>query len=70
MIDDPTRPLRIDPDGIYSDATLILSLGVTAKTLARERRAGCLRHMKRGRLILYRGAWILEWLDSEPKGVA
>jgi hypothetical protein len=57
-------PVRIDPDGIYDDGTLVLSLGLTHAALLRARRSGRLRHMRSGRRILYRGQWLIDWLDT------
>ena len=56
---------RIDPDGIYDDAALVLGLGVTHATLGRARRARELRATRKGRRTLYRGQWILDWLESQ-----
>ncbi len=75
---DPTSPVRIDPDGIYDDGALVLSLGLTHAALQRARRDGRLRHIRSGRRILYRGQWLLDWLHAtattnsgqQPQGVA
>jgi hypothetical protein len=53
-----------DPDAVYDDGTLLFSLGLTETVLARARRAGTLRHTRQGRQTLYRGAWVLAWLES------
>lgn len=67
MTHDPTAPVTIDPDGIYSDAMLVIVLGMTTRTIATARRDGRLRHMRQGRRILYRGQWILDWLEHDAK---
>lgn len=61
---DPMSPVRIDPDGIYDDGVLVLILGLTHAALQKARRDGQLRHTRRGRRILYRGQWVIDWLDS------
>ena len=66
METDPTKPLRIDPQAIYDDASLVLGLGFTTATLARERRSGRLRYLKRGQRILYRGQDVSDWLTADP----
>ncbi|HPM83270.1 MAG TPA: helix-turn-helix domain-containing protein [Candidatus Anammoximicrobium sp.] len=72
-MNDFVSPVRIEPDGIYDDGVLVLSLGLTHRTLQRARRSGKLRHTRSGRRILYRGQWVLDWLDStaaeKEKGV-
>ena len=62
---------RIDPAGIYDDSALVLGLGLTHAALARARRAGELRFSRKGMRTLYRGQWILDWLEADGgKGVA
>ncbi len=60
----------LDPDAIYDDAALVLGLGLTFTTLARARRAGHLRYARKGKRVLYRGQWIIDWLerDTQAKG--
>lgn len=53
------------PDGVYSDGDVRLMLSVTDAALTRARRAGRLRFMRAGRCVLYRGRWLLDWLESE-----
>lgn len=57
--------LTINPQGIYTDSTLVLGLGLTHAALAKARRSGELRFARKGRRALYRGTWILNWLDGE-----
>ncbi len=61
------KAFRIDPDGIYDDGTLVLGLGVTQTTLTRARRAGHLRSTRKGHRVLYRGQWIIDWLEQDAK---
>ena len=58
-------PLNIEPNGVYDDGALVLSLGLTHATLARARRDGHLRFSRKGKRVLYLGQWIIEWLRDE-----
>jgi len=58
-------PIRIDLDAIYAEGALCLLLGMTSSALARARRAGDLKHRRLGRVVLYRGEWVMEWLLGE-----
>lgn len=58
-------PARIDADGVYSDGDVRLLLGVTSATLERARRQGRLRYSRQGHSILYRGMWLLDWLERD-----
>ncbi len=62
-------PVRIDPAAVYLDGDLRLLLDLPAATLARERRAGRLRHRRVGRRAYYLGEWVLAWL-RQAEGVA
>ena len=64
---DPTKPIRIDPDAIYDDGALVLTLGLTYAAIARARRNKRLRYTRNGRRILYRGQWIIDWLESDAR---
>ena len=55
---------KIDPEGIYGDAELVLGLGLTFASLAKARRRCQLRYARKGKRILYRGHWVLDWLDD------
>jgi hypothetical protein len=55
----------IQSDAIYDDSALVLGLGLTQATLARARRKGELRFSRKGRRVLYRGEWLLAWLDRD-----
>jgi hypothetical protein len=54
--------IRIDPDAFYNDGQLRLVLGVTTRTLTQARRAGHLCFTRKGRRLLYRGEWVIDWL--------
>lgn len=58
-----SAPPRIDPEGIYHNGDVGLLLGLTSSTLARARRTKQLRYSRQGRAILYRGQWLIDWLD-------
>lgn len=61
--------VKIDPDGFYTDRALDL-MGISATALAQARKSGELKHRRVGRRgrALYRGSWVLSWLDraGEP----
>jgi hypothetical protein len=59
------EPVTIVPDALYDDGALRQAIGLTPATLAAGRRAGTLRHVRRGKRILYRGSWVLTWLERE-----
>jgi hypothetical protein len=59
-----TEPVTLDSDAIYDDDALRRVLGLSPSSLATARRNGKLRYTKQGQRTLYRGAWILAWLDS------
>jgi len=58
-------PTRINADGVYSDGDVRLLLEVTSAALARARRDGELRFSRQGHSILYRGVWLLDWLERD-----
>lgn len=62
---DAVLPARIDADGVYSDGDVRLLLGLTSATLARARRDRTLRYSRQGNSLLYRGTWLLAWLERD-----
>ena len=58
------EPVRIEPEALYDDGSLRQALGLTPATLAAARRAGSLRYTRTGKRILYKGAWVLAWLET------
>ena len=58
------EPVLIEPNGLYDDGALHQALGLTSATLAKARKSGALRHSRLGNRTLYRGSWILAWLES------
>lgn len=59
------EPILIEPDALYDDGALRQALGLTPTALAGARRRGTLRHSRQGKRTLYKGAWVLAWLESE-----
>jgi hypothetical protein len=57
--------LQIDPDTVYGEGEISLSLDIPTTTLCRERRAGRLRFTRKGRRVLILGRWLLDWLKKE-----
>ena len=55
---------RLDPLGVYDDGTLHLLLGLSQTALVNARRAGEIRHTRKGHRTLYLGQWVLDWLES------
>jgi hypothetical protein len=60
-------PAHIHPDAVYHDGQARLLLGLAGATLARARREGRLRFTRQGKRILYRGAWLLAWLEADAE---
>jgi hypothetical protein len=58
-------PVLLHPDGIYHDGQARLLLGLPGATLARARREGRLRYARQGGRVLYRGSWLLAWLEGD-----
>ncbi len=58
-----SAPPRIDPEAIYHNGDVGLLLGLTSATLARARRTKLLRYSRQGHAILYRGQWLVDWLE-------
>jgi hypothetical protein len=67
MLTDVLTPAHIHTDGIYHDGQARLLLGLTGATLARARREGRLRFTRQGNCVLYRGAWLLAWLEADAE---
>jgi hypothetical protein len=58
------EPVLIAPEALYDDGSLRQALGLAPATLAAARRAGTLRFTRTGKRTLYKGEWILAWLES------
>lgn len=65
MTTNALKPVWIEPDAFYHDGQVRLLLGITSATLARARKQGRLRFARQGKRTLYRGSWLLEWLELE-----
>ena len=57
-------PVLIDPEALYEDGALRRALGLSPAALAAARRSGTLRFTRQGHRVLYRGAWILSWIET------
>jgi hypothetical protein len=62
-----SNPFVIQADAVYSDGEVRLALGVTSAALVRARREGRLRFTRQGNSILYRGQWLIEWLENDAR---
>jgi hypothetical protein len=58
-------PVVIAPEAVYDDTALKQALGLSPAALSSGRRSGKLRYARKGNRTLYRGAWVLHWLDSD-----
>jgi hypothetical protein len=58
-----SEPITIQPEAFYDDWTLSEALGLPLGTIAAARRTGALRYTQKGKRTLYRGSWVLTWLD-------
>ena len=65
-----TAPFKIDPDAVYVDSDVRLGLSLTSATLSRARREGKLRFSRKGHTILYRGQWLIDWLERDAREAA
>lgn len=54
---------RIEPEAIYDDGALRQGIGITSSALAAARRSGALQFARKGNRTLYKGAWVLAWID-------
>jgi hypothetical protein len=61
--------VKIEPETVYDDGSILFALDISFETLARARREGRLRFTRQGRRVLYLGQWILDWL-AEPAPVS
>lgn len=62
-----TVPFSIDPEAVYPEWDIRLALGLTSATLTRARRQRKLRFSRQGNVILYRGQWLIDWLEADAK---
>jgi hypothetical protein len=60
-------PVSIEPNQVYDDGALYLTLGLTPNTLATARRSGALRFTRQGKRTLYLGQWIVDWLAADER---
>lgn len=60
-----SEPFTIIPDAVYSEGELREYLSLTSAAVARARRTGKLRFARQGNQFLYRGQWLLDWLEAD-----
>jgi len=60
-----TEAFRVLPDAIYTTGDLQIGLDLPQATIDRARREGRLRYTRQGHRVLYRGQWVIEWLESD-----
>jgi hypothetical protein len=65
MTTEALPPPQIHTDAIYHDGQARLLLGLTCAAMARARREGRLRFTRQGNCVLYRGSWLLAWLEAD-----
>jgi hypothetical protein len=53
------------PDAIYREDALIQILNLPREALRRARRDGLLRYSRPGKTPLYRGSWVISWLEAQ-----
>ncbi len=59
------RPkLRLDAEAYYDEETLRVA-GLCGEALRRARQSGRLKYKPVGREVIYKGAWLIAWLDAE-----
>lgn len=54
--------IRFDPESYYSEESLRI-MGWDGEALRRARKSEGLRFKKVGRSVVYKGEWLMEWLD-------
>ena len=72
MYRDLTMPLKIDPSAFYDREFLISAstLDLSDKVVDDALRSGALRCVRKGRIRLFKGEWIINWLSDERQEVA
>ena len=58
-------PITIEPEAFYDDLMVANLLEVGRELLARARKDGDLRYVRKGKRILFKGSWLLAWLGSD-----
>jgi hypothetical protein len=56
---------RLEPDHFYDEPALRTTMGLRYNTMRRARLDGQLRSTRRGGAILYRGDWVMAWLEGQ-----
>lgn len=61
--------IRIEADRYYPEHELRL-MGLDGEALEEARGRGELRGREVGGTVVYKGAWVIDWLDREPAGAS
>ncbi len=56
---------NIEPAGFYDDLAVKRLLDISEQDQKKGRDFGDLKYTKKGRQILYRGQWLIDWLQPE-----
>ncbi len=65
-----SEPITILSDAFYDDWSLSEALELPLGTIVAARRAGDLRFTRKGKRTLYKGSWVVSWLDSSSSQTA
>jgi hypothetical protein len=60
-------PTPIHPDTFFTTEGLHKATGLPPGALLRARREGRLRYCVQAGRVIYRGAWVLAWLEGEAR---
>jgi hypothetical protein len=60
----PHTIATIHPTAVYSNDDLSSLIDVSPDALAKARRSGALRWVRKGRRVIYLGEWVLDWLRA------
>jgi hypothetical protein len=61
----------INPSKVYAEDAAALALGVSRDALIHARRKGRIEYRRIGirrRRVVYRGTWLIAWLDAHENG--
>jgi hypothetical protein len=58
------EPVVIIPDALYDDSLFCLQLGLSIDSVVKGRRSGLLRFARVGKRTLYRGDWVMAWIEA------
>ena len=61
--------LKFDPDGFYTEWSLRV-MGLDGEAMRKARKSGELKFKEVGAERLYKGEWLLEWLQPKQEATA